>query len=155
MTDPYEGLVSFVQAYEHGIISVAKCTLHEDLYILHDDAEGTPRLTYASIVNGVVQGIAIYVQAEPVEGTPCFALGYAVLPEFRNQRIGTSLVEKSLSEIQHGFKKYIPTFFVEAVISQSNVHSNKIANKLLSSEPKSCRDSLSGEPAYQYLKLLA
>lgn len=154
MTDPNEGLISFISAFNAGEIIPAKCTLHDDLYVLQDDANGTPRLTYALIEEGAVKGIAVYVLAEPVEGIPCFALGYAVSEKFRNQGIGSIMVKKSLEEIHKGFKKHIPTFYVEAVISRSNVASNQIAIRTLSSERVECDDCISGEPAFQYLKKL-
>ncbi|GJL43327.1 hypothetical protein TUM17577_45360 [Enterobacter asburiae] len=142
MTDPNEGLISFISAYNAGEIIPAKCTLHDDLYVLQDDANGTPRLTYALIEEGVVKGTAVYVLAEPVEGIPCFALGYAVLEKFRNQGIGSTMVKKSLEEIHQGFKKHIPTFYVEAVISRTNVASNQIALRTLSSERVECDEAL-------------
>ncbi|MBA1203830.1 hypothetical protein G7009_19090 [Pseudomonas capeferrum] len=43
--------------------------------VLHDDAEGTPRLTYALIENGIVKATAVYVNVDPINGVPCFGLG--------------------------------------------------------------------------------
>ncbi len=48
--------------------------------------------------------------------------------------------------------KGLTDYYLEAVIGVNNVPSNRIASKLLSSEPTKTVDNLSGEPAMQYLK---
>lgn len=154
MTDPHVGLISFQEAFSDGRIQPTPCAKQPQLVILHDDAEGTSRLTYALIENGVVKAMAVYVNVEPINGVPCFGLGYAVAKPFRKQGLAYDIVEASIDEIGYGFRKHLPQFYVEAIVSVDNLASNKVALRLLNDKPDSITDKLSGEPAFHYIRLI-
>ncbi|MGM7764849.1 MULTISPECIES: GNAT family N-acetyltransferase [Yersinia] len=154
MTNPHDGLISFQQALQGGLISPKICTLHKDLSIFHDDAEGTPRLTYAFIEDGVVKVTVVYVKVEPIDGAPCFGIGYAVAEPFRKQGLAKKVIEKTIDEIKIGFKNHIPKFYIEAIVGESNIPSQKIAASLISSSPTAITDRVSGLPAFQYVRLI-
>ena len=93
------------------------------------------------------------VLTEPIEGIPCFQLGYAVIESKRGQRLASNTVAHALDELQNGMKgPGVTEYYVEAVVSPSNLASNKLAQRLLSDSPESCTDVFSGEPALRYLK---
>jgi hypothetical protein len=92
---------------------------------------------------------------EPVEGVPCFQLGYAVLDSARNAGLGSAIVAKSIEEISDGFKATpLKKFYVEAVVGRDNLPSNKIAAKVLAGKATEITDVFSGEPALRYLRLV-
>lgn len=154
MTDPHVGLLSFQEAFRDGRIQPSACIKQPQLVVLHDDAEGTPRLTYAVIEDGIVKAIAVYVRVEPIDGLQCFGLGYAVAEPFRKQGLAYSIVEASIDEIRHGFRKHFPLFYIEAIVSVENQASNKVAARFLTSKPDSITDEVSGEPAFHYVRLI-
>lgn len=154
MTDPHDALVSYQQALEKAEIAPQKCKLHPELSLLLDDANGTPRLTYALVQDGKAKGIVIYLFAEPLEGKHCFGIGYAVAEEFRNQGIAKKIIQMSIDEMQNGFKDKLSDFYVEAIVSASNIPSQKVAARLISSSPKEVTDQYSGQAAYQYVRLI-
>ncbi|WP_333692336.1 GNAT family N-acetyltransferase [Atlantibacter hermannii] len=154
MVDPSNSLASFQVALNNNLITLTPCLLHPEMKVLQDNAEGTPRLTYALLDGEKVKGIAIYVPVEPIEGTLCFGLGYAVAEQYRKQGVASEIVQKSLEEIHACFKRHIPKFYVEAIVGIDNYASNKVASKFLSQEPKACDDSCSGKPAQQYVRFL-
>lgn len=55
--------------------------------------------------------------------------------------------------MQSGFRGH-PPFYVEAVVSDKNTPSLRVAEAVLGGEPESFKDSISGEPALRYAKLV-
>ncbi|POU76077.1 N-acetyltransferase [Leclercia sp. LSNIH7] len=154
MVDPSDSLISFQDALANKLITLSSCVVHPEMKVLLDDAEGTPRITYALLDGEKVQGIAIYVPAEPIDGMPCFGLGYAVDEHYRKQGVATKIVQKSMDEMRAGFRKTIPKFYIEAIVGVDNHGSNKVASRLISEKPTACDDTYSGKPAQQYLRFL-
>jgi hypothetical protein len=156
MTDPMAAFKSLQQAIDSRLVAFQRCKVHHDLQVLLDEpAPGKTRFTYAKISNGKVMAIAMFALTDPVSGVLCFQLGYAVRESTRNSGLGAAIVKESIEEISSGFKATpLQRFYVEAVVGVSNIPSNKIAAKILSSAPTECTDVLSGEPALQYLRLI-
>ncbi|MBM6634607.1 GNAT family N-acetyltransferase [Leclercia adecarboxylata] len=154
MVDPSDSLISFQDALTNKLITLSSCVVHPEMKVLFDDAEGTPRITYALLDGVKVKGIAIYIPAEPIDGMTCFGLGYAVAEQYRKQGVATEIVQKSLDEIHAGFKKNMPKFYVEAIVGVDNHGSNKVASRLISEKPTACDETYSGKPAQQYLRIL-
>lgn len=153
MTDPMESLKSLQDAVISEIVQLHPCELHPDIKVLLDHPNGTPRFTYALIEKKKIQAIALFVLTEPIEGTPCFQIGYAVIEKMRQRGIGQRVLEKAIAEHTHGLSRTaMKEFYLEAVVSTSNEASNKIANKLMSAPVKCDKDIYSGEQAYQYLR---
>ncbi|HEC3677353.1 TPA: GNAT family N-acetyltransferase [Escherichia coli] len=153
LVDPTDSLISFQYAFSNGLIKPSPCIVHPNMKVLLDDAEGTPRFTYAFFEEENVKGVAIYVPAEFVEGKPCFGVGYAVADEYKAQGIGTQLLIASIEEMQYGFRNSFNEFYVEAIVGVGNQASNKLAAKVLSDTPEPGTDSYSGKPINQYMKL--
>lgn len=154
MTNPHDGLVSFQEALDKSLIRPAKCKLHTDISILHDDAEGTPRLTYALIENGKVKATVVGVVVEPIEGIPCVALGYAVAEQYRGQGLAKDILEKSIDELTFGFKQHMDKLYIESIVGVDNIASQKLSARYISSNPDKITDEHSGLPALHYFKLL-
>lgn len=153
MTDPMEALNGLQSALDAGTVQLKPCDLHPDIQVLLDDANGTPRFTYAQIDGSQVQAVAILIVAEPVDRVPCFQLGYAVSHAMRRKGLGTAIVKKAIDEFKNGFcRTAMKQFYIEAIVSDRNVASNEIAKRLICERPEACTDFYSKEPAYQYLR---
>lgn len=153
MTDPMPALLSYVDAFNDGRIEAQACPGQRSLFVTQDQANGSLRLTYARIVEGRVQGIAMYCIVDPVDGIPCLQTGYAVVEYYQNQGVGAALVRDSLAELQPNLHRVgISAFYVEAVVGMDNEPSNRIACSILTDSPQQITDQFSGEPALQYLR---
>jgi len=155
IVDPHVGFVSFQQALREGTITPTLCKGHSDLYMMMDEPEqGVQRLTYAVISGNLAKAYAVYIQAEDLEGHPCFGIGYATDEHYRNQGIATALISASMAELYKGIAPYLrkPGIYVEAIVSVANLASQSVAYRTLSTKPEQIKDSVSGEPALHYIK---
>ncbi|EPL4029199.1 GNAT family N-acetyltransferase [Enterobacter hormaechei] len=155
IVDPTDSLKSFQHALTNGLIRLSPCVVHPKMKVLMDDANGTPRITYAFVQGETVKGVALYIPSEPFEGKPCFGVGYAVADEFQRQGVATKLLNASIEEMQFGFRNSCNEFYVEAIVGIDNQPSNKLASKVLSATPQPGEDSHSGKPINQYIKLFS
>ncbi|HDS5078668.1 TPA: GNAT family N-acetyltransferase [Klebsiella aerogenes] len=154
IVDPTDSLVSFQHALSNGLINPSSCIVHPKMKVLLDNADGTPRITYAFIDGQTVKGVVIYIPVDSIEGKPCFGVAYAVADEYKMQGVGTKLLLSSIAEMQQGFKNSFPEFYIEAIVGVDNLASNKLASKILSATSNPGEDSHSGKPINQYLKHL-
>ena len=155
MTDPMNALNELQIAIDNKAVSLNNCEIYPDLKVLFDEPLGTPRFTYANTLNGKVKAVSLFVAAERMEGIPCFGIGYAVEKSAQQKGLATDIVKKSIEELSNGLKRNgIPKFYVEAIVGTSNIPSIKLAEKLISKSPRECTDEVSGEPAFQYVRLI-
>ncbi|WP_164833195.1 GNAT family N-acetyltransferase [Sinorhizobium meliloti] len=156
MTDPHEALKSLQAAFRNGGIPPRRGELDSEVYVHLDFPTGQqrePRFTYFLLQGGVVAASATFVFGEPVEGTPCFQIGYAVDEGHRNRGLAQKLVKAALAELRNGFgRSTMKEFFIEAVVGVENIASQRVAAKVFSAAPVEGNDSLSGAPALQYLR---
>ncbi|WP_233079623.1 GNAT family N-acetyltransferase [Rheinheimera soli] len=153
MIDPMESLIGLQEALIARTVQLQKCELHPSIRVLLDHPNDTPRFTYAIIEDNKVQAIALFVLTDPVSGTPCFQIGYAVIEKMRNKGVGKKILEEAIEELTHGLSRSsIKEFYLEAIVSTFNEASNKIATKLISAAVKCDKDAYSDEQAYQYLR---
>ncbi len=153
MTDPMNALEQLQIALDKGVVQLTPCEIHKELGVIADQPNGTPRFTYALMKKGKVQGVSLFALAEPIEGLPCFNIGYAVIENVRGKGIASELVRKGIDKLRNGFKRNgIAEFYIEAVVSVTNEPSNRLASKLISDTPKSGSDCFSGEESFQYVR---
>lgn len=155
IADPHDALPSFEMAVKQGLIFPKKCSLHPELVVLMDDANGDTRITYALIVRGKVKATVAYLLAEPLRGERCFQVGYAVAKPFRGKGIASDVLRKSIDEMRHGFKAHMKQFYIEAVVGIDNLASRRVAEKILTAEFDEIADKASGLPAVQYVRLIS
>jgi hypothetical protein len=99
--DPLQSLLGFQEALTAGFIQPGLSPLYPDLLVLHDDAEGTPRFTYALMEGKAGKAIAVYFLERSVGNIPYFDVGYAVAEPYRQQGNAHAVVKKSLAQLQH------------------------------------------------------
>jgi hypothetical protein len=153
MTDPSDALTSFQDALSDGQIRLQKGDLNPDLFVHTDRPQGVVRFTYVSLDRQNVAALAMFVIAEPIEGVPCFHVGYGVPERFRSQGRAKALVEAALSELKQGLlRNNVSSFYVEAIVGVDNEPSKRVALATISSTPDAVTDDVSGLPALQYLR---
>jgi RimJ/RimL family protein N-acetyltransferase len=94
------------------------------------------------------------VLCDPIEGTPCFQIGYAVPEAYRRQGRAKTVVGMAVEELQRGFSGRGPALYVEAVVGVDNAPSRRVAEQMLSATPDTITDEVSGLPALHYLRKL-
>lgn len=154
MIDPTDGMVSFQQALLAGKIKLEKCVIDPTISVHMDRPEESVRLTYVRLSpKNIVQAIAIFTPAEPIERQTAFQVGYAVPPANRGKGLAKGIVEAGIAELKNGFSRNgVKAFWVEAVIGANNLASKRVAESVLSTSGKEVIDSHSGETAVQYLR---
>lgn len=153
MNDPFDALQSFQEEASKGNLRLQPGTLDTNLYSYLDQPNGTPRLTFIRLDERTVTAFASFVSVEPVDGEPCFEVGYAVPELYRNQGRAKELVAAAIAEMQNRFcLKGICAFHVEAIVSENNHASQRIAQSVISNKPISITEESSGERAFQYLR---
>lgn len=151
MTDPTQAMESLQEALLAGEIHLLPGRLDPNLFVFADSIEDKPRFTYVRLEGSQVTAFANFIVTEPLDDSPCFALGYAVPEKFRKQGFATGLVQAAIAELKNGFTGY-PPFAVEAVIGETNLASQKVADRALTNQRKKITDQESGLPAFQYVQ---
>jgi hypothetical protein len=155
MTDPSDALVSFQQVLLSGSpITLQKGALDPDLFVHLDQPGGLTRFTYVRLDRRTVTALVMLVVTDPMEGIPCFQIGYAVPEIYRGQGRAKSAVQAAIAELKHGLSRSHPdaTFYVEAVIGTDNDASNQVAAATISASPDAITDKVSGLPALHYVR---
>lgn len=151
MTDPTAALVSFQEALSTGGLRLERGRVDPTVYLHVDQAQGMPRFTYVHLDGKTVTAFVSFVPNGTFEGHPNFAAGYAVPEPFRNQGKAKATLAAGIAEMQNGFRGH-PPFYVEAVVSEKNVASLKVAEAVLGGEAERIKDSHSGEPAVRFAR---
>jgi hypothetical protein len=77
MTDPFSALESFQEALTNDVLSLQQGSIDPELFVHPDHPNGSTRLTYCRLDRRTVTALVMFVLVEPLEGTPCFQIGYA------------------------------------------------------------------------------
>jgi RimJ/RimL family protein N-acetyltransferase len=149
MTDPSTALQLFQEAFLLDEIQVQSGELDKDLYVHADAPGGQARFTYVRLEGKTVTALVIFALCEPVDGTRCCAIGYAVPEAYRNQGRAKEVVGAAISEMQHIHRH---PFYIEAIVGAENKPSQRVAEQTLSNKPLAVTDKVSGLPAFQYVR---
>ncbi|HEY0281331.1 MAG TPA: hypothetical protein VGC27_01770, partial [Rhizomicrobium sp.] len=154
MTDPSDALNSFQQALRHGEVRPQRCETDSNLFVHLDHPNGEVRITYVRIYHETVTALASFILGAPIDGLPCFSIGYAVPEKFRNQGRAKDIIEAGIAEMKYGLfsRANISSFYVEAVIGVDNKPSRHVAAATISFNPLPVTDHVSGLPAFQYVR---
>lgn len=136
MTDPTNALQSFQQALLHGGIQLQPGVLDRDIYVYFDRPNGGSRFTYVRLAGTTVTAFVEFASCEAIEGTTCFAIGYAVPEAYRNQGRAKNAIRAAISEMQHGLGRIgLSVFYVEAIVGVDNKPSQRVAEQVISDTP--------------------
>jgi len=155
IVDPTPAAESFQAALESGQIerdSLTQCKTDPGYFLHFDNAGGKPRLTFVQLDGTKVMAHLQAVVVEPIDGVPCFQIGYAVPVAYRKQGLALKIVEATIAELKNmAALAGGSAFYVEAIVGVDNEASNRVATKMLSS-PMSITDKPSGSAAFRYEK---
>lgn len=153
ITDPFEALTSFQQAFANGEINLQAGELDPNIFLHLDRPAGTTRLTYVRLDHQSVTAMAILVGTEPMHGLPCFQAGVAVPVPYRNRGYAKSVLSAAMAELKHGLSRNkIDSFYVEAIVGIDNEASKRVAAATISPTSVAVIDQYSGLPALQYVR---
>lgn len=153
--DPMRGFNLLQRALRNGDVRMEPCEHHPDLQVLEDSPNGLRRITYAVIDHGRLRATVVFAPSDPVEGVPCFGIGYAVGEKFRGRGLASTTVQKAIEELRHRIRDEVPgPFYIEAMVATSNDASNRLARRIISDRPTEVIDDVSGEPSFSYLRLV-
>ena len=94
-----------------------------------------------------------FAPCEPIDGKPCFNIGYATPEHLRRQGRAKEAVEAAIAEMRHGFSRAgIAAILVEAVVGFDNAASQRVAEQKISPTPIQIVDHVSDLPALQYIR---
>lgn len=151
MTDPSDAMQSFQHELLRGTIRPQRGVLDPDLYVYRDNPNGEKRLTYVRLEGKTVTAFVEVIPCEPIEGTPCFAIAYAVPEAYRNQGRAKEAVKAAISELQHGLAR-LGAFYVEAIVGADNKSSQHVAERVISNTAIATTEHISGLPAFRYVR---
>lgn len=154
LADPMEALLSLQQEVRRGLTTHPAQHV-DNVRVVLDQPNGVTRYTYARIEHGRVKSIAILVHHEPIDGIPCFNLGYAVQEHYRTRGLAKEIVTQAISEMRNGLGRHgIKSFYVEAVVGRGNIPSQRVALAVISDQATEGTDFESGEPIFCYKRLV-
>jgi RimJ/RimL family protein N-acetyltransferase len=153
LPDLSSALKSFQQALVENTISVQKGDLDFEMLVHKDQPNGETRLTYARVMGRTVVVLIQFIPCDQYEGEICLNVGWAVAEAYQGQGRAHEAVITALKEMRNGLTRAgIKAFWVEAIVGEDNVASQRLAEKVLSGTPKKSTDSFSGDPIVQYLR---
>lgn len=155
MTDPSDALVSFQKELSAGRVKLQKGVLDPSIWVYLDNPTGTPRFTYVRLKGTTVVALVVLIVVDPIGGAPCFQIGYAVPPEFRNNGLAKGAVRSAIDELWNGMSRNgLKEMYVEAIVGMDNEASKRVAEATLSTTSNAITDTVSGQPALQYVSRL-
>lgn len=153
LPDIAEALKSFQQALVANEITVQRCDLDRNMVVHMDRPNGETRLSYARMAGHTVVALVQFIPCDPVEGETCFNMGWAVAEAFRGQGRAYGAVTDALKEMQNGLNRAgMNVFWIEAIVGEDNIVSQRLAEKVMSGPGKKATDSYCGDPIVQYLR---
>jgi len=152
MTDPFAALESFQEALANGGVALERGVIDPNLFLHVDHPNGLPRFTYVRLDRRTVTALVMFVPVDPLEGSPCFQIGYAVPEKYRAQGRAKDIVVAAIAELKRGLTSNgVPGFYIEAVVGTDNEPSMRVAATTISTSPVQITDHVSGLPALQYV----
>ena len=116
------------------------------------DDKRDPRYTYVSLDDKkAVKAMVILSLAEPLNGLPCFGIGYAVPEKHRGHGHAKNAVAAVLREFKSGMKNSgMKEFYIEAIVGKDNHASNAVATASISTSRTEVTDNLSKTLCFRY-----
>lgn len=154
MANPMVMLNSFQDALNAGMQIHSHELIHGYKMYYDEPFKGGRRYTFAKVENGKVLVIAVFGLEYPIDNTTCYNVGYAVSENCRGKRLSIEAVNLGIERLKTELaKNNIKRFYIEAVISENNIPSIKVAEKLFSSKGTIIKERETGENAFHFKKL--
>ena len=153
--DLEKAMESFQAALEDDEISLQPGALDSEIFVYIDKPDGEPRFSYARLDGDSVTAFVVFIPADPYEGLPCFQIGWAVPKNLRGQGRAADTFKAAVNELWNGMSRNGTReceFYVEAVVEQGNMASEKLAAKVVSPAVKTGIDKNAKVPITQYFR---
>jgi hypothetical protein len=106
-------------------------SVNSDIKMFMDQPQGQVRFTFVKIKDDRIQSYASFVVTHQIDNLPCLSASVAVAPEWRQQKLATEIVAKSIDELRYELQGFqVKEFFVEALVSAQHEAAKKLATKL-------------------------
>jgi RimJ/RimL family protein N-acetyltransferase len=151
MTDPTDALTIFQNAMLAGPVDLDQGQVDPSVYVHLHRGQRTPQYTFVFLDGKKVRAFATFALNGTYKGHPNLAVGYAVPEAYRNKGLAKAILRTGIAEMQNGFKG-MPLFYVEALVSEQNAASLKVAEAVLGEELERLNDGHSGEPAVRFAR---
>ncbi|MBB3277367.1 GNAT family N-acetyltransferase [Pseudoxanthomonas sp. OG2] len=151
MTDPSDALKIFQDAMLAGPVELERGQVDPSVYMHLHRGHRIPQNTFVFLDGKTVRAFATFALNGIYKGSPNLAVGYAVPEAYRNKGLATAILRAGIAEMQNGFKG-MPPFYVEAVVSEQNTASLKVAEAVLGEEIERINDDHTGEPAVRFAR---
>jgi hypothetical protein len=154
-TNLMDALKYLQKALDAGTVRMQRCEIYPNLRVLVDEPNGDLRLTYAKVIAGTVQSIAVFVLTKSVGRVGRFSLGFAVKKSIRGLGLAKEIVVQSIDELLRGMTRNgMREFYVLAAVPESNIPANRVARQVLSDSPERATSLDFDEPTLIYQKLI-
>lgn len=156
MPDMMESLKSLQDALDNGeFLQMQTCVLNKQYKVILDHPMGNARFSYAKMDKGQVRAFSVFVQADHINGVPCFNIGYAVQQKYRGKGLAVEAVNVGVEELKNGLgRAWVKEFYIESVIDVSNLASIKVSEKLFATTGTEVTDSNSQKLCLRFEKLI-
>lgn len=151
MTDPSDALKILQDAMLSGPVELERGQLDPSVYVHLHPGQRIPQYTFVTLDGKAVRAFATFALDGTYRGLPKLAVGYAVPDAFRNKGLAKAILRASIVELKNGFRG-MPPFYVEAVVSEQNFASLRVAEAVLGKELQRSKDRHSGEPAVRFAR---
>jgi hypothetical protein len=153
MTDPFAALESFQEVLTNDVMPLQRGIIDPELFVRLDHPNGSTRVTYVRLDRRTVTALVMFVQVDPLEGKPCFQIGYAVPERYRAQGRAKDIVNAAIAELKRGLTgNGVQAFYIEAIVGTDNEPSMRVATATISTSPVQITDDVSGLPALHYVR---
>lgn len=153
MTDPMNALRSFQEEFLLHHPELERAATDPNLRVHYDMAEGEMRVTYVKLEGTTVTAFVNLCPSDPISGSRCYSVGYAVAEAYRNQGRAKEIVAAAIAEVTHQIAiTGQRVFYVEAVVGTDNQASQRVAAQVISNAPTQIIDQVSGLPALYYVR---
>jgi hypothetical protein len=153
MTDPFAALESFQEVLANDVMLLQQGIIDPELFVHQDQPNGSTRFTYVRLDRRTVTALVMFVLVAPLEGSPCFQIGYAVPERCRAQGRAKDIVAAAIAELKRGLTENgVPAFYIEAVVGTDNEPSMRVAAATISTSPVQITDDVSGLSALHYVR---
>lgn len=152
MANPMEALLSYQQALRANM-PIDPNELDADYLKRSGQVAGATRFDYVKIIDGEVLALAMFVEEEPHNGTARYSLAYAVSETHRGRGLAVEAIKKGIEDLKEKYgRARVKSFYVEALIDQTNAPSIKVAKQVLSDSGFATPDSETGTPALLFYR---
>lgn len=151
MSDPSDALKIFQEAILKGPVDLEQGQVDPTVYVHLHRGHAIPQYTYVLLEGKTVRSFATFALNGTYKGCPNLAAGYAAPEAYRNKGLDKAILRAGMAEMRNGFKD-MPPFYVEAVVSEQNTVSLKVAEAVLREGLERFNNGHPVEPAVRFAR---